>query len=354
MRARSRSDEADARLSAVLSRDHAADGAFVFAVRSTGIYCRPGCPARRPRRENIVMFDNPAGARAAGYRACLRCHPDRHAGTDSHAEVVARVCRLVGESETPPDLDALAAEAGMSRFHFHRVFKSRLGVTPKQYIAARREGALREALPGAASVTAAIYDAGYQTPARFYADAAAILGMRPADYRAGGRNQSVWYACGDSALGRVLVAGTGLGLCAIFLGDSDDELRATLERRFANARLVAADAGMAEWVAQTIAHIEAPKGAFALPLDVRGTAFQQKVWRALRDIPWGETAAYAEIARRIGSSAATRAVAGACGANPAAVAVPCHRVVRSDGGLGGYRWGLERKRALLRREQEED
>jgi len=354
MRARSRSHDADARLSAVLSRDGTADGAFVFAVHSTGIFCRPGCPARRPRPENIVMFDTPAEARAAGYRACLRCNPDQHAGIDSHAEVVARACRLVAESEMPPDLDALAAEAGMSRFHFHRIFKSRLGLTPKQYIAARRENALREALPGAASVTAAIYDAGYQTPARFYVDAAAILGMQPGAYRAGGRNQSVWYALAGSELGRVLVAGTERGLCAIFLGDSDDDLRDALERRFAKARLIPADARMAEWVAQTIAYIEEPNGAFALPLDVRGTAFQQKVWRALRGIPWGETTTYAEIARRIGAPSATRAVATACGANPAAVTVPCHRVVRADGGLGGYRWGLERKRALLRRERDED
>jgi len=342
----------EARWAAVLARDHAYDGAFVFAVRTTGVYCRPGCPARRPKPENVVFFGSAQAAEAAGFRACLRCRPDAATGDGAHFHSVLGACRLIAESETPPTLGALADAVGMSRFHFQRVFKRELGMTPKQYADAQRQARARAALRSAATVTEALYDAGYDSAARFYAQAGRALGMSPGDYKAGGRGQAIWYALADSALGRVLVAGTARGLCAIFFGDADAALEAELRTCFPNARLVAADEAMREWVAEAVAYIDMPKGVFQLPLDIQGTAFQQKVWAALRDIPFGETATYAELARRVGAPAATRAVASACGANPAAVAVPCHRVLRSDGGLGGYRWGIERKRRLLDRERD--
>jgi len=347
-----RASHDEARWVAVLARDHAYDGAFVFAVRTTGVYCRPGCPARRPKPENVVFFESAQAAEAAGFRACLRCRPDAATGDGARLQAVLRACRLIAESETPPTLGALADAAGMSRFHFQRVFKRELGMTPKQYADAQRQARARAALRSAATVTEALYDAGYDSAARFYAQAGRALGMSPGDYKAGGRGQAIWYALADSALGRVLVAGTARGLCAIFFGDADAALEAELRTCFPNARLVAADEAMREWVAEAVAYIDMPKGVFQLPLDIQGTAFQQKVWAALRDIPFGETVTYAELALRVGAPAATRAVASACGANPAAVAVPCHRVLRSDGGLGGYRWGIERKRRLLDRERD--
>jgi len=344
-------DGSDRRWTAVLARDSRCDGAFVFAVRTTGIYCRPGCPARRPRRENVVFFESARDAEAAGFRACLRCHPDSPAAA-FHA--VMQACRLIEASEAPPSLSCLAQAAGLSRFHFHRVFKSELGMTPKQYAEALRYERVRKALADGVSVTDAIYAAGYQNPARFYHQAVSALGMRPGDYNAGGRGQIIWYALAECALGRVLIAGTARGLCTIFLGDRDEDMRADLEARFPSARLVAADEAMAGCVAETLRYIEWPAALFQLPLDIQGTAFQQKVWAALRDIPFGETATYSDVARRIGAPAATRAVASACGANPVAVAVPCHRVLRADGGMGGYRWGVPRKQALLQRERGED
>ncbi|MFP4539065.1 MAG: bifunctional DNA-binding transcriptional regulator/O6-methylguanine-DNA methyltransferase Ada [Dichotomicrobium sp.] len=344
-------DLTDVRWVAVERRDGTLDGAFVFAVRSTGVYCRPGCPARRPRAENVIFFDTPAEAEAAGFRACLRCRPNGAGVGEKHAQAVIRACRLIDESECPPSLGALAEAAGMSRFHFQKVFKRQLGVTPKQYAEAQRRDRARDALTEAGTVTEAIYDAGYQSAARFYAQAAAICGMPPGDYKAGGRGQSIWYALADCALGRVLVAGTVRGICAVFFGDDDATLRVELQTRFPGAALFPADEAMAEWVAATVAYIEWPKGAYRLPLDIQGTAFQHKVWSALRDIPFGETATYSDIAERIAAPSATRAVANACGANPVAVAVPCHRVRRADGGLGGYRWGIARKQALLERER---
>jgi len=348
MRANIDAGGTDARWSAVLGRDTRYDGVFVFAVRTTGIYCRPGCPARRPKRENVIFFDSPHAAEGAGFRACLRCRPHEPA---PNTQAVIRACALIERSETPPGLERLAEEAGLSRFHFHHMFKRQLGMTPKQYADALRHERARQALASGNSVTEAIYDAGYENPARFYQQAAVVLGMRPGDYKAGGRHQAIWYALTQSTLGRALIAGTARGLCAIFLGDQDDVLRVDLKARFPQARLIAADEGMAEWVARTIAYIDWPEGLFQLPLDVQGTAFQQKVWAALRDIPLGETATYAEVAQFVDRPSATRAVANACGANPVAVAVPCHRVCRADGGLGGYRWGVERKRLLLSREQ---
>lgn len=341
----------DTRWAAVLARDTRCDGAFVFAVRTTGIYCRPGCPARRPKRENVVFFESVRAAEVAGFRACLRCHPDRPV---TAPEGIARACQLIEASEAPPSLERLAEAAGLSRFHFHRVFKSELGMTPKQYAETVRQERVRKALAGGGSVTDAIYEAGYENPGRFYQNATSALGMRPGDYKAGGRGQMIWHALAECALGRVLIAGTARGLCAIFLGDRDEDLRADLEARFPSAQLVAADDAMAGCVAETLAYIVWPAALFQLPLDIQGTAFQQKVWAALRDIPFGKTATYSDIARKIGAPSATRAVARACGANPVAVAVPCHRVVRADGGMGGYRWGVPRKQALLARERGDD
>ncbi len=346
-----RASHDEERWAAVLARDSTVDGAFVFAVRTTGIYCRPCCPARRPKPENVVFFETAGEAEAAGFRPCLRCRPCAPPGGNLPLGAVLDACRMIAESETPPHLAELAASAGMSRFHFQRVFKRELGITPKQYADALRQARAREALPAAETVTAALYGAGYESAARFYARAGQALGMSPSDYKAGGRGQTIWYALADSVVGRVLIAGTARGICAIFIGASDDALLDELYARFPRARLVAANDAMCDWVAQTVAFIEMPKGAFRLPLDIRGTAFQHMVWAALREIPFGETATYSDIARHIGALRATRAVANACGANPAAVAIPCHRILRSDGALGGYRWGIKRKQQLLDRER---
>ncbi len=344
--------ETDDRWGAALGRDPRYDGAFVFAVRSTGIFCRPSCPARRPKRENVVFFNTPGDAAAAGYRPCLRCAPAAaQSPLQRRCETIATACALIHEAETPPTLDALANAAGMSRFHFQRQFKREVGLTPNQYIAARRAQAVRAALPASSSVTAAIHDAGYPTAARFYEQAEGTLGMQPRIYRSGGAGQTICYGFGNSALGCVLVAATERGVCAIFLGDREDALCAALHKRFPKAQLIPADNEMAAEIAAVIAHVDGQASARGLPLDTQGTAFQQKVWAALSEIPRGETRTYAEIAKAVGAPAGTRAVANACGANPLAVVIPCHRVLRSDGGLGGYRWGMLRKKALLDRER---
>jgi AraC family transcriptional regulator of adaptative response/methylated-DNA-[protein]-cysteine methyltransferase len=291
-----------------------------------------------------------ADAERAGFRACKRCRPNEPARAAQHAAVVARACRLIERADAIPPLDALAAAAGMSRFHFHRVFKSVTGVTPKAYAAAHRARRVRHELTHQATVTDAIYGAGFNSNGRFYAAAPGVLGMTPTRFRAGGAGESIHFAVGECSLGSVLVAATGTGVCAILLGDEPDALVRNLQDRFPKARLVGGDAGFERLVARVVGLVEAPGAAIELPLDVRGTAFQQRVWQALRKIPAGSTASYAEIARRIGMPKAVRAVAQACGANPVAIAIPCHRVVRHDGGVSGYRWGVERKRALLERE----
>lgn len=334
---------------AVRARDRDADGRFVYAVRSTGVYCRPSCPSRPARPENVSFHPSPAAARAAGYRACKRCKPDHHAADGAHAGVIA-ACRAIEAAEELPDLTTLAAAAGLSRFHFHRLFKAVTGVTPKAYAAAWRSRRVREALQSGAPVTAALYAAGYNSNARFYHDAPAILGMTPSAYRAGGANEQIRFAIGECSLGAILVAATARGLCAILLGDDPDALARELQDRFPNATLCGDDENFAHTVALVVGFVEAPALGLELPLDIRGTAFQQRVWQALREIPPGVTMSYAEVAARIGRPRAVRAVAQACGANALAVAIPCHRVVRSDGALSGYRWGVQRKRALLERE----
>jgi AraC family transcriptional regulator of adaptative response/methylated-DNA-[protein]-cysteine methyltransferase len=340
----------DAMWSAVLDHDATADGTFLYGVMTTGVYCRPSCPSRRPLRTNVRFFAEAASARAAGLRACKRCHPDQASMAERHAEAVSRACALIDASEELPSLDALADAAGLSRFHFHRVFKALTGVTPKAYGEAHRAERLRGELDEGASVTQAIYGAGFGSNGRFYAVSNHRLGMKPSDYQKGGAGAAIRFAVGQTSLGAILVAATDKGVCAIQFGDDPDALVRALQDRFPKAELIGADAGFEALVARVVGLVEGSAGAADLPLDIQGTAFQERVWRALRDIPKGSTASYADIAARIGAPKAARAVAQACAANPTAVAIPCHRVVRGDGALSGYRWGVERKRALLQRE----
>jgi AraC family transcriptional regulator of adaptative response/methylated-DNA-[protein]-cysteine methyltransferase len=340
----------DPRWTAVQSRDAEADGSFVYSVRTTGVYCRPSCPARAARPENVAFHATAAEAERAGFRACLRCKPDQMSLAVRSAAVVADLCRVIEAAEQPPTLAELARHAQMSPHHLHRVFKSVTGLTPKAYARAHRARRVREELGRSGTVTSAIYGAGYNSGGRFYADAGQLLGMTPTSYRAGGAGAEIRFAIGQCSLGAILVARSERGVCAILMGDDPDVLVRDLQDRFAQARLVGGDAAFEQWVAQVIGFVEVPRTGLHLPLDLRGTAFQQRVWQALRDIPSGQTASYTEIADRIGAPKAVRAVAQACAANPLAVAIPCHRVVRSDGSLSGYRWGVERKRALLERE----
>ena len=340
----------DERWAAVQGRDPGAEDEFFYSVATTGVYCRPNCPSRRPRREHVRFHASREEAESAGFRACRRCRPHEPSPGERRAEAVAAACRLIEAAEEMPALDALAAAAGMSPSHFHRVFKAATGCTPRAYAAARRANRTRAALRGSGTVTDAVYDAGFNSGGRFYAVSREILGMAPATYRRGGAGETIRFAVGACSLGAVLVAATAKGVCAIGLGDDPDVLVHDLEDRFPRAELVGGDPEFESLVARAIGFVEAPALGLDLPLDIRGTTFQQRVWRALQAIPPGETATYAEIADRISSPKAARAVARACAANPLAVAIPCHRVVRSDGALSGYRWGVERKRALLDRE----
>jgi AraC family transcriptional regulator of adaptative response/methylated-DNA-[protein]-cysteine methyltransferase len=343
-----------ARWHAVETRDAAADGRFVFAVRSTGIYCKPSCAARRAKRENVSFYDTPEAARSDGFRACKRCRPDEAATDSLAAQAVTAAARMIDRAlateEPVPGLEELAARAGFSMYHFHRLFRKTLGVTPKAYASAARAGRMREELAASGSVTEAIYGAGYSSSSRFYETAAGRLGMRPATHRDGGRGETIRYAVSPCSLGLVLVAATPKGVCAIQFGDEGDSLVAGLKARFPQAAISDGDAGFAAMVADVVALVENPGLGHAVPLDVRGTAFQERVWQALRAVPAGRTASYAEIAEAIGQPRAVRGVAQACAANPAAVAIPCHRIVRSDGTLSGYRWGAKRKAELLKRE----
>lgn len=345
-----------ARWAAVLARNAAADGAFCYAVTTTGVFCRPTCSARRPLRANVVFFAGAAEAEAAGFRPCRRCRPEAVGEAEVLAERLARACRLIEArieaGEGAPSLATLAQAAGLSPHHFHRVFKQALGVTPRAYAAERRAGRLRQGLPGAASVTDACYDAGFGSSGRFYAEAPGVLGMTPTAYRRAGDGAEIRFAVGQCSLGAILVAATQAGVCAILLGDDPEALVRDLQDRFAKARLIGAERAFEEVVAKAVGLVERPAAPVGLPLDIRGTAFQRRVWEALRAIPAGETRSYGEIAAGLGLPGAVRAVARACAANPLAVAIPCHRVVRLGGALSGYRWGIERKRALLGREAE--
>jgi AraC family transcriptional regulator of adaptative response/methylated-DNA-[protein]-cysteine methyltransferase len=342
----------DPRWLSVLARDPAADGQFVYAVKTTGVYCRPSSGSRIPKRENVEFFASAKEAEAAGYRPTKRAAGDRTTVAQHHAAIVADACRRIEEAETAPTLDALAADVGMSPFHFHRVFQDATGLTPKAYAAAFRARRVREQLAkGARSITGVIYDTGFGSNGRFYEVSERLLGMKPKEYRAGGRNAEIRFAVARCSLGDIVVARSKRGVCAILLGDDPEQLVRDLQDQFPNAVLIGADAAFEELVARVVAFVEAPSLGLDLPLDIRGTAFQERVWRALRATRPGDTVSYAEIAKRIGRPSAVRAVAQACAKNHLAVAIPCHRVVRSDGGLSGYRWGIERKRELLDRER---
>jgi AraC family transcriptional regulator of adaptative response/methylated-DNA-[protein]-cysteine methyltransferase len=297
-----------------------------------------------------VFFDTSAEAAEAGFRACLRCHPDDVSADERYAAVVVQACRLIESADQAPSLDELAATVGLSKHHFHRIFRKIAGLTPKAYATAQRDKKVRDGLKSKGTVTEVIYGAGFNSSGRFYATSRAVLGMTPGKRRAGGTGETIRFALGECSLGTVLVGATDKGVCSILLGDTADELLQMFQEQFPRAELFGGDADFDDWIARVVAFIDAPGSELKLPLDIRGTAFQQRVWQALGRIPMGQTASYAAIAKAIGAPAATRAVAQACGANKLAVAIPCHRVVRSDGGLSGYRWGVARKRALLDRE----
>ena len=337
----------EARWGAIVARNRSYDGKFYYSVASTGVYCRPSCPARRAKRANVRFHDTIAEAEAAGFRPCKRCRPNEVSLEAQHASIIASACRVIEEAEEAPRLDELAQSVGLSPYHFHRLFKAITGVTPKAYAVAHRQKRVREKLGTSKSVTEAIYESGFNSSGRFYADSARVLGMTPRAFRDGGANADIKFAVGECSLGSILVAASDKGVCAISFDDEPDALVRDLQDRFPRARLIGGDADFEQLVAKVVGFVEAPKIGLDLPLDVRGTAFQHRVWAALRDIPPGSTVSYAELAQRIGEPKAVRAVAGACAANKIAVAIPCHRVVRNDGALPGYRWGVERKRMLL-------
>lgn len=336
---------------ALVRRDEAADGAFVYSVKTTGVYCRPNCRSRLPRRENVRFHATCAEAQAAGFRPCKRCRPTQTSPAERRAAAIANACRLIEQSDELPTLAELAAAAGMSSYHFHRLFKAQTGVTPKAYAQGRRAERLRSELTRRKTVTEAMVRAGFDSSGRFYETAREALGMSPKAYQTGGAGTTIRFAIGQCWLGAILVAATEKGVCAILLGDDAEELAHDLERRFPRAQLLGGDAAFERFVAQVVGFVADPARGWDLPLDVRGTAFQQRVWQALREIPAGTTASYAEIARRVGRPHSFRAVGQAIAANPIAVAIPCHRVVRTDGSLSGYRWGVDRKSKLQQRER---
>ncbi len=342
--------EDDPRLAAVRRRDARADGRFLYSVATTGVYCHPSCAARPALRHNIAFHATRADAERAGFRPCKRCQPDLPPRAERDAALVAAACRLIEGAEEVPPLAALAASAGLSAAHFHRLFRRVAGVTPQAYAAAHRQHRVQQGLAAGASVTQVLHEAGFGSGSRFYEAADGMLGMRPSSYRAGGKGEAIQHAIGQSSLGSVLVAASTRGVCAILLGEDAAALLADLRARFPHADLAQAPAAFADSVAQVVAAVDG-RAALALPLDIRGTAFQRRVWEVLRAIPQGQTLSYGAVAARLGNPAAIRAVAGACAANALAVAIPCHRVVARDGGLAGYRWGVDRKRTMLDRER---
>lgn len=339
---------------AVCDRDKTADGTFYFAVETTGVYCRPSCGARQPRRENVSFHLTQQAAERAGYRPCKRCNPHKTESWAEREQLVAKACRFIEQAEETPKLDDIAAAVGLSPYHFHRTFKEVTGITPKAYATVHRSKNVKASLKETASVTEAIYDAGYGANSRFYEKAKGFLGMTPKEYRKGGSGQTIWYVVRECALGLMLLAATERGVCSIQLGDDKTALETALAREFPEATLMAEEQGIKDWVDLALDLVEARRPVSRqLPLDIIGTAFQQKVWMALQEIPVGETASYKDIAEKIDAPKAVRAVAQACASNPVAVAIPCHRVVRSDGALSGYRWGVDRKQTLLEREADQ-
>lgn len=336
------------RWQAVLRRDGGCDGRFVYAVRSTGIYCRPSCPARRPRREMVEFYASPEEAERAGYRPCRRCRPDGATPAEPNLDLVGAICRYLDEAREPaPTLADLGRRFGLSPSHLQRTFKRIVGVSPRQYAAARRLERFRGRLQQGAPVTQALYEAGYESASSAYDQDSRRLGMAPGRYRRGGAGMQIAYTAAPCPLGRLLVAATEAGICAVKLGDSEAALEEALRAEYPAAAIRRDDARLGPWVQAILAHLRGAQPHLDLPLDVRATAFQERVWQALRAIPYGSTRSYHDIAAAIGQPAAARAVARACAANPVALLIPCHRVIREDGGLGGYRWGFERKRALL-------
>jgi AraC family transcriptional regulator, regulatory protein of adaptative response / methylated-DNA-[protein]-cysteine methyltransferase len=344
------STEVDPRWQSLVTRDPVADGKFYYSVKSTGVYCRPSCAARLARPENVQFHASWEDAERAGFRPCKRCKPKEPSLLEQHAKTIANICRLIESSDPVPPLEELANHAAMSPYHFHRLFKSITGLTPKGYATAHRAARVRDDLGRSRTVTEAVYGAGYNSSGRFYAQSTKLLGMTPTTFRAGGAGTEIRFAIGESSLGSILIAKTERGVCAILLGDDPETLARDLQDRFPKADLIGGDGEFEQLVSQVVGFIDDPTRRLTLPLDIRGTAFQQRVWQALRDIPPGTTATYTEIAQRIGLPKAVRAVARACAANAIAVAIPCHRVVRTDGSLSGYRWGVNRKRALLDKE----
>jgi AraC family transcriptional regulator of adaptative response/methylated-DNA-[protein]-cysteine methyltransferase len=331
----------DARYQAVVARD--AKASFFYGVSTTGVYCRPSCGARTPRPENVSFHESPQAAERAGFRPCKRCKPREQPGA-----MVASLCRFIAEAESEPTLETLGAHVGLSPFHVQRLFKATTGLSPRQWAAAHRAETMREALKRGGRITDAIYDAGFGSAGRFYSES--VLGMTPKTFRDGGKNEKIRFAVGECSLGAILVASSARGVCAILLGDDADALARELQERFPHASLIGGDKAFEALVAQVVGFVETPRSEWKLPVELRGTAFQKRVWQALRKIPAGKTVTYSELAERIGAPKAVRAVAGACAANVLAVAIPCHRVVRKTGDLSGYRWGVDRKHALLLRE----
>jgi len=337
---------------AVMDRDSSQDGKFIFAVSSTGVYCRPSCPARRPRRENVAFFNKPEEAEKAGYRACLRCRPKAIGSAQSN--LVKAMCRYIERHlDEPITLAQLGREFHQSPFHLQRTFKAVLGITPRAYADSCRMDQLKENLRAGHSVTRAMYDAGYGSSSRLYERTASQLGMTPDKYRRGAVSAVIRYTCSDSPLGRMLIAATDKGICAIQFANSDEELESGLKHEFPFAIRRRDDAGLRTWEQNLLRQMQGHKLSSSLPLDIQATAFQRKVWTYLQSIPFGVTRSYSEVAKAIHQPSATRAVARACATNRIAVAIPCHRVVRESGDMGGYRWGVERKKALLEMERAE-
>ena len=340
----------DPRWLRVAERDRTADDVFWYSVATTGVYCRPSCPSRRANPKNVAFHETVALARTAGFRPCRRCHPDGLSVGAVNVAIVAKACRIIDEADQAPALASLAEMAELSPFYFHRLFRTVTGVTPRAYAAARRAIRLRAALADGATVTQGMHESGFNSTGRFYAAATGLLGMTPSRYRSGGLAETLRFAVGQCSLGAILVASSARGIAAILIGDDPDPLVRELQDRFPRAGLLGDDTAYEALVARTIGFVDSPRTGLDLPLDIRGTAFQRRVWQALQTIPAGTTVTYGDIASRVGAAGAARAVASACAANPLAVAVPCHRVVRHDGTLSGYRWGVERKRMLIERE----
>ena len=340
----------DSRWHAVLARDGASDGKFVFAVSSTGVYCRPSCPSKRPRRENVTFFRKPHEAESAGFRECLRCRPKAIAG-NPRQELVKSICRYIElHLDEPITLAQLGAEFRQSPFHLQRTFKAVLGITPKDYANSCRMRGFRQNLKSGHSVTRAMYDAGYSSTSRLYSRTSSELGMEPAKYRRGAVAAPIYYGFADSPLGRMLISATGKGICSIQFADSDEELEQGLKHEFPFAIRRRDDEGLAKLAQQVVDRVSGIESSAALPLDIQATAFQRRVWSYLQSIGFGETRSYSDVAKAIRRPSAVRAVARACATNPVAIAIPCHRVLRANGDLGGYRWGLERKKKLLKLE----